>query len=253
MIVTSQQLTKDLWSPIGRSCKTQDYYVVRQSQASYVSYWGLAVDPDGKERDRLSEMERQQFVGDMWEELAFLNSQPIGAICDVGCGPGWLLRELSGEWFKVGVDICDEALDELRKHQITAVRTTRELPECAFDVVVAHHVVEHMTDPIYQIGNMRSILKPGGWLVLGTPDFGSPCAVRFGEQYRMLHDPTHVSLFTLESMHRFLRDNGFTIHDVKFPFPARHATAVNFARWADTTQVSPPWPGNWLTFYATRS
>jgi hypothetical protein len=53
-------------------------------------------------------------------------------------------------------------------------------------------------------------------------------------------------------MHRFLRDHAFHIDDVRFPFPARYATAENFARWNDTSQVSPAWPGNWMTFYCTR-
>jgi SAM-dependent methyltransferase len=119
-------------------------------------------------------------------------------------------------------------------------------------VVMCYHVIEHVADPIEFIGDIRRVLRPGGWLILGTPDFASPCAKRFGDNYRMLHDPTHCSLFTLESMHRLLRDRGFTIQDVCFPFPERYATAETFARWNDTGSVSPPWPGNWMTFYCQR-
>jgi hypothetical protein len=90
---------------------------------------------------------------------------------------------------------------------------------------------------------------------MSTPDFASPCAKRFGDHYRMLHDPTHVSLFTLESMHRFLRDHGFRIDDVRFPFPERLATAETMERWRRGPvdgEWSPPWPGNWVTFYASK-
>ena len=90
-------------------------------------------------------------------------------------------------------------------------------------------------------------------MILGTPDFASPCAKRFGDSYRMLHDKGHVSLFTNESMHRFLIDNGFTIDEVRHPFPEEYATAENFARWNDTSRMSPPWPGNWMTFYARKA
>jgi len=109
-----------------------------------------------------------------------------------------------------------------------------------------------MADPERELFEIRRVLKKGGWLVLGTPDFHSPCAVRFGENYRMLHDPTHVSLFSLDGMSRLVRDFGFTIEDVRFPFPERYATAETMARWLDTSQVSPPWPGNWMTFFCRK-
>jgi SAM-dependent methyltransferase len=237
--------------PCGKQ-QVQDWFVRRENHAPPAPYWGRAVDPDGAVRDRLSEPERLQYIGDIWEELAFLRTLPVGAICDVGCGPGWLLRELGDEWFRVGVEIDAGAQAELRQHGISFTDALHKLAPGSFDVLVAYHVIEHLTDPILAINEMRDILKPGGWLVLGTPDFGSPCAVRFGANYRLLHDPTHVSLFTLESMHRFLREHMFSIRSVRFPFPARYATPANFARWADTSQVSPPWPGNFLTFLCQR-
>lgn len=252
MQITMQPRVRDQWVPVGRF-QQQDYYVRRDPQPSMGSYWGRSIDPDGQVRDRLSDAERQRYIDDMYEELAFLRSLTLGAICDVGCGPGWLLRELDDEWWKCGVETDATAQRELQLAGIACATATRELPDCAYDVVVAHHVIEHMSDPIAEISQIRSILRPGGWLILGTPDFGSPCAKRFGDKYRMLHDGTHVSLFTLESMHRFLRDHMFVIRDVRFPFPVRYATAANFVRWNDITRVSPPWPGNWMTFYCQRS
>lgn len=252
MLVTSQPRTYDHWAPVGRTNKRQDYYVPRPAPAIQADYWGHVVDPDGHERDRLSEPERLQYLDDMTEVLAFLRTLTPGNILDIGCGPGWLLDALGPQWQRLGMDIAPDVVAELERRGIISVPELEMVANQWADVIVAHHVIEHMTDPLHEIGLMRAILKPGGWLVLGTPDFGSPCAVRFGDNYRMLHDPTHVSLFTLESMYRLLRDHGFTIRDVKFPFPARYATAENFARWNDTSQVSPPWPGNWLTFYCQR-
>jgi hypothetical protein len=97
---------------------------------------------------------------------------------------------------------------------------------------------------------VRRIIKRGGILLLATPDFDSGCARRFGENYRMLHDQSHISLFTNDSMHRFLRDHGFVIDRVEYPFfETRYFTPENLMRLFDTSKMSPPFYGNWMTFY----
>jgi D-sedoheptulose 7-phosphate isomerase len=85
---------------------------------------------------------------------------------------------------------------------------------------------------------------------LGTPDFDSGCARRFGKNYRLLHDPSHISLFSNDSIQRFLRDHGFIIDRVEYPFfETRYFTQENLMRLFDTTQISPPFYGNFITFY----
>ena len=44
-------------------------------------------------------------------------------------------------------------------------------PKNEFDVVVIHHVIEHLTDPSLAISKICKMLKPGGLLIIGTPDF----------------------------------------------------------------------------------
>jgi hypothetical protein len=51
-------------------------------------------------------------------------------------------------------------------------------------------------------------------------------------------------------MHRFLRDYGFTIDRVDYPyFDTPYFTAQNLARLLNTSEVSPPFYGNFMTFY----
>ena len=68
-----------------------------------------------------------------------------------------------------------------------------------FDVIFMHHVIEHLEKPEEDIKEVKRILKPGGILILGTPDFDSGCARLFGKNYRLLYDGTHISLFSNES------------------------------------------------------
>lgn len=251
MVITSQPRIREQWNPTGRR-DVQDYYVVRECPDVAGDYWAPKVDPDGVLRNRDTEEERLRYLEDVADEIAFAKSCKPEWILDIGAGLGWFLDAVKVE--KRGyIEISPYCLKRLYEKGIFAYSSLEELKHNhVWDVVVMHHVIEHLSDPIQAICHVHRLLKRGGYLILGTPDFASPCAKRFGDKYRMLHDPTHRSLFTLESMHRFLRDHGFTILDVKFPFPDRYATAENFMRWNDTSRVSPPWPGNWMTFYCQR-
>ena len=231
----------------------QNYFTRREPAKSVdfeEGYWGTIVDPDGKSRDRLQECE--QYLDDIKQELAYLNSLPPGRILDIGCGPGFLLSALSSEWERHGVEVSSFAAKYASQWGTihTGSLEDAEYPDEHFDVIAMYHVVEHMEDPVAAIIEIHRILKLGGVLVLGTPDFDSGCARRFGKNYRLLHDVTHISLFTNESMHRFLRDYGFVIDRVEYPFfETRHFTEENLMRLFDTTRISPPFYGNFMTFY----
>lgn len=205
-------------------------------------------DPDGKVRDRTTHAEREQYLADHAEEINWCNAQHADSVLDFGCGVGWLVGAVTARR-KFGCDphaVCESVTTE-------QINSTRELDAESIDLVICHHVIEHLNNPVHARNEFERILRPGGKLLMATPDFASPCAVRFGENFRLLHDPTHVSLFTLESMYRFLRDGGFCIDKVTFPFPERYATAETMARWNDPSRVSPPWPGNVFNCYCTRA
>jgi SAM-dependent methyltransferase len=217
------------------------------------NYWGEIIDPDGKRRDRSAE--REMHLADIATELDYIASLPGGRALDVGCGLGWLLSALGGKWEKHGIEVSAYAAEKARRYAKIFTGPMLDYPEAAgtFDLIVMHHVIEHMTDPAANIKRVRELLKPGGSLVLGTPDFDSGCARRFGRNFRLLNDPTHVSLFSSDSMHRFLRDHGFSIIQVDYPFfGTRHFTLDNFQRLFATDRVSPAFYGNFMTFYCKR-
>lgn len=230
-----------------------EYFTRREpkSQPDYEeNYWGTVVDPDGKVRNRLEE--REQHLEDIKQELDYLNSLSAGRLLEVGCGPGFLLSGLKPELEKHAVEVSKYAAEHAGQWGKVFAGTLHEAgyPDEYFDIAVMHHVIEHIDDPASAIKEIFRILKPGGKFLIATPDFDCACARRFGENFRLLHDPTHVSLFTNDSMHRFLRDHGFTIEKVEYPFfETRHFTPENLMRMFDTTQTSPPFYGNFMTFY----
>lgn len=225
------------------------YFVRREPQRSCEGYWEPRRDPDGELRDRMLASEERQYLEDVAEELEFISSLNPFSVLDVGCGPGWFLSALPGCYI-AGTEVCHVAIAEAKRRGIQIIASLADCKSEAYTVVRCHHVIEHMDDPGAELDEMRRVCRK--WLVISTPDFGSPCAVRFGSNYRMLCDDTHCSLFTNESMHRFLRDGGWTIQRVTYPFPDRYATSGTLDRWRDVNSVSPPFPGNWLTFYCTK-
>lgn len=213
-------------------------------------YWGTVTDPDGVTRDLTAERERR--IEDVKEELAQIHSLPAGRILDVGCGLGYLLSAVDSRWEKHGVEVSEFAAKHASQQAKVHVGDLKSAnyPDDHFDVVVLYHVIEHMLSPVDEIEEIFRVLKPNGTLIIGTPNFDSACARRFGEKYRMLHDPTHVTLFSRESLDRFLWDHGFFVDRVEFPyFETRYFTTENFERLKDTNSVSPPFYGNIMTFY----
>jgi SAM-dependent methyltransferase len=233
----------------------QDYFKRRKPAKPLdfeEAYWGATpVDPDGKVRNRLEEREKD--LEDRFKlELAFLNSQPPARILDVGCGLGYFLSGLSPGWEKHGTEISHFAAEHARRWGNIFVGNLKDAgyADGYFDVVTMLYVISHMEDPVGAIVEVHRVLKCGGVLILGAPDYDSGCARRFGENYRMLHDQTHINLFTNESMYRFLRDHGFVVDRVEFPFfETRYFTPENLMRLFDTSKMSPPFYGNLMTFY----
>ncbi|HEX4341137.1 MAG TPA: class I SAM-dependent methyltransferase [Polyangiaceae bacterium] len=214
-------------------------------------YWGVVKDPDGKVRDLSGERDKK--VEDLSCELAFVNKLPPGRLLDVGCGLGHLLSGVDPRWERHGIEISEYAAEKATEHGVIfhGDLTSANYPDRFFDAVTLYHVIEHMDDPERELREIRRVMKPGGWLIVGTPNFDSACARRFGDNFRLLHDVTHISLFSAESLRRLLEDNGFAVDWEDYPFfDTRYFTQENLERLFDATKMSPPFYGNIMTLYA---
>jgi SAM-dependent methyltransferase len=111
--------------------------------------------------------------------LRLLETEPRGCLLDVGCASGEvasLLRE-SG-WQVHGVERDPVLLERARCRGIP-VRVTdigaEPLPwgAAAFDAVVAGEVIEHVVDTDHLLREIARVLRPGGVLVITTPNLAS--------------------------------------------------------------------------------
>ncbi|MBI2889505.1 MAG: methyltransferase domain-containing protein [Nitrospirae bacterium] len=233
------------------------YYRRRESRAREDAfeegYWGRVEDPDGRVRDRMEE--REQRLDDLGDILAYISTLPGGRLLDLGCGTGELLSAVSDKWEVYGVELSAKAADVASQHGRVFTGRLRDagFAKDHFDLVVMNHVIEHLPRPEEELGLVYGLLRPGGALIVATPDFDGAMAGRYKERYRLLHDQTHVSLFSRISLRHFLEDHGFEVEKEEFPFfETRYFTRENLLRLLDGNGVSPPFWGSFMTFYCRK-
>ena len=105
-------------------------------------------------------------------------------VLDVGCGPGTITVDLAsriGPGTVVGVDSSSDVLDEAR-HAAGDLSNVRfesgdvyslSHPDDSFDVVHAHQVLQHLSDPVAALREMRRVCKPGGVIAARDADYAS--------------------------------------------------------------------------------
>jgi len=108
------------------------------------------------------------------------------SLLDIGCGPGTLTVDLARHVAPgnvIGVDAAEQVLQDARAHAkeegVANVEfqhaNAYKLPfdDDSFDVVHAHQVLQHLSDPVAAIVEMRRVVKPGGIIAVREADYGS--------------------------------------------------------------------------------
>jgi SAM-dependent methyltransferase len=113
-----------------------------------------------------------------------------------GCEPNrWLAAWGSRQY---GVRICSGSVFD------------QPYEPASFDVVTLWDVIEHTTDPRAMLEHCRTLLKPGGILVVNYPDIGSWIARGLGRRWLFLTS-VHLHYFTRSTMTRLLESCEFRV------------------------------------------
>ncbi len=234
----------------------QQFFIDLTNSQPREDYYLQSVDPDGFHRDTL--LEESIWKDNNRETIRFVqqsikSAQP-SVILDFGCGPGWLLSSLETNAEKYGVDNSSLARGSAERFATKVAAHVSDLNVDFFDLIIANHVLEHLRNPIEILDALIDKLSPSGSLVIGMPDFSSAMAHRFGSKYRMLNEPTHISLFTLDSTLLLLRNLGMEVTRVAFPFfDSPYFTEENLGQiWSSESQ-SPPFFGNFFIVESRRA
>ena len=102
-----------------------------------------------------------------------IRALPWGQLLDAPCGDGAISHLARSLGFQVwACDIDPSALADRHGVQFQVVDLNRDLPyaDGAFDVVLSIEGIEHLEHPGHCVQEFARVLKPGGTLVLSTPN-----------------------------------------------------------------------------------
>lgn len=137
-------------------------------------------------------------------------------VLDVGCGAGKLPLRMKLGGFKACAGI-DPHIDADIEYAAGVHVYKKEISELAaelpgeFDFIMFHHSLEHVADPHAALNAARTLLAPGGKLLIRIPVAGSFAWRRYGENWVQLDPPRHLWLPTVDGMHRLAAENGFSL------------------------------------------
>jgi len=151
------------------------------------------------------------------------------SVLDIGCGWGQTLRYLAAKGARcAGFDPAPEAVAYVQSLGIACERAGMERMDVfegrRFDVVLLMNVLEHLSDPVQVMEDIRhAVLAPGGVLVVEVPnEFNA-----FQVAAQTLHDlpqwwvapPAHLNYFSASSLTALLQGTGFEVAHAEASFP----------------------------------
>jgi len=146
-----------------------------------------------------------------------------GNLLEVGCGYGYFLCEVR-DFFKIreGTEFSKNAheractiADNIYHGGVDQIPLNRK-----FDCIVAIHVIEHIYEPKEFLEKLYNRLKPGGKMILATPNMGSFWRYLMGYRWPSFKIPEHILFFDKKTLHTAMQQVG--LKNIK-PLPYPHA------------------------------
>ncbi len=162
---------------------------------------------------------------------------PAGKVLDLGTGTGELAHRLKELGYDVEAADIDPSRCQYPDIAVRACDIMSGLPyaDGTFDALVLAEVIEHLEDPFKGARELNRVLRPGGVLVLTTPNYGNietrihylftgciprPLEGRL-ETPRAGRAHHHISPMTFVRLRYLLMTNGFELACMRTCIPKR--------------------------------
>ena len=139
------------------------------------------------------------FQAELRWAMALVDGVPPDPVLEVGCGGGALLARVAARGFRaVGIDSNLTGLSLARRTEASirvVAASAADLPfrDGVFAAVVAQHVIEHFEAPHEIVREWIRVMRPGGQLVVVTPN-------RFYPDPESFFDPTHRHIYSTQDL-----------------------------------------------------
>jgi dolichol-phosphate mannosyltransferase len=147
----------------------------------------------------------------------WIDAEPV---VDVGCGSSRIVVDLAKA---LGIDIRLNKLRWLRaRHERLTLASGDGLPlrTASVGTLITSEVIEHVTNPDEHLAEAARVLRPGGTIIAGTPDYGRPLwsviEWVYGKVLPGAYAHEHVTHFTRASLHASLVRHGFDVLEVRY-------------------------------------
>ena len=162
-----------------------------------------------------------------------------GLTLDAGCGSSMIVQSLTNV---IALDYSFAKTRFLRHFSIPAVRASAfALPfrDETFDCVVSSQVIEHIPRDQVLFDEMWRVLRPGGMLIIGTPDYATWQWRTIEPLYGMLmpwaYKDEHITHYTREDLARTVERMGFVHEETAY---VAHAELIMRYRKPHSAQLA---------------
>lgn len=142
-------------------------------------------------------------------------------ILDLGCGQGHITCKICQAFPEAevsGLDYALSAIEYAANHFSGIDFVVGNAYKCPyannyFDIIVCNNLWEHVSDPLFLLSRIASIIKPGGFLIISTPSryrLGNLVRVLLGRSVKFMSEH-HVTEYSVGQILEQLRYGGFQV------------------------------------------
>ncbi len=178
----------------------------------------LAADYDDRAHDS------RIFLQRYWQRLRHRYVMELiagqGGVLDIGCGSSRIIGGLPPG--SVAVDVLQRKLRYARRFNKPLVRASGfalPFPDESFACVLCSQVIEHVPKESPILDELCRVLKPGGRLVLGTPDYANWQWVYIEKLYGLVpggYKDEHISHYTNRELVQIMGERGLRFEEERY-------------------------------------
>ena len=159
-------------------------------------------------------------------------------LLDVGCGTGWFSQRAAQQGaivtaLDVGESLLRQTMDKTTVCPVAGDALYLPFRQDSFDVVLSSEVIEHTVSPPKSVKGMARVLKPGGMLVLTTPNRLWQWAVTLATRLHVRPFEGYENFVSFVAMEEMITGTGLVLEEHRgfhpWPFQIRCLTGLSRA------------------------